>query len=101
MGGKKGEEALFTCRESVVQYLDLMPRHKFFHRAKKIPVTEQELKARSKKRDRKRDERKINRKRKIIKNRTKQTAVTPKKKPKRKRKRRTRKKGARSASTCI
>lgn len=49
--GKNGEEPLFTTRESVVEYLDLMLRHKFFHRAKKIPVTKQELKSRKKKKD--------------------------------------------------
>ncbi|XP_045029096.1 translocation protein SEC62-like [Daphnia magna] len=47
--GTNKEEPLFTTRESVVQYLDLLLRKKFFHRARKIPVSEQELKARSKK----------------------------------------------------
>lgn len=32
-----------------------MLRHKFFHRAKKIPVSEQELKARSKRKEKKKD----------------------------------------------
>jgi len=54
--GKKGEEPLFTTRESVVEYLNLLLLHKFFHRAKKIAVTEEELKARSKKRDKKKEE---------------------------------------------
>nr|CAG4650460.1 EOG090X0D00 [Sida crystallina] len=52
---KQGEEPLFTTRESVVQYLDLMLRHKFFHRAKKIPVSEHELKARSKRKSKKKE----------------------------------------------
>jgi len=41
---KSGEDPLFTTRESVVAYLDLMLRHKFFHRARKIVVPESELK---------------------------------------------------------
>nr|CAG4645094.1 EOG090X0D00 [Leptodora kindtii] len=53
--GKKGEEPLFTTRESVVLFLDLLLRHRFFHRARKIPVSEQELKARSKRKDKKKD----------------------------------------------
>jgi Skp family chaperone for outer membrane proteins len=32
-----------------------MLRHKFFHRAKKVPVLEEELKAKSKKKERKRE----------------------------------------------
>nr|CAG4648221.1 EOG090X0D00 [Moina brachiata]SVE93248.1 EOG090X0D00 [Moina brachiata] len=54
--GKKGEEPLFTDRESVVLYLDILLRKKFFHRAKKIPVLKEELKARSKKKDKKKEE---------------------------------------------
>nr|SVE90133.1 EOG090X0D00 [Daphnia sinensis] len=53
--GKNKEEPLFTTRESVVQYLDLLLRKKFFHRARKIPVSEQELKARSKKKEKKKE----------------------------------------------
>nr|CAG4643481.1 EOG090X0D00 [Ilyocryptus agilis] len=54
---KKDEElALFHSREAIVVYLDLLLRKKFFHRAKKIPVSEQELKARSaKKKEKKKD----------------------------------------------
>jgi len=52
---KQGEEPLFTTRDSVVQYLDLMLRHKFFHRAKKIPVSDHELKARAKRKEKKKD----------------------------------------------
>nr|CAG4642780.1 EOG090X0D00 [Evadne anonyx] len=54
--GKKGEEPLFTTRESVVEYLNILLLHKFFHRAKKIAVTAEELKARSKKRNKKKEE---------------------------------------------
>ncbi|XP_047110693.1 translocation protein SEC62 [Schistocerca piceifrons] len=48
---KEGEEAFFSSRIDVVEFLDRMLRHKFFHRAKKIPVSEQELKAKLKKKD--------------------------------------------------
>ncbi|EEC09952.1 translocation protein SEC62, putative [Ixodes scapularis] len=37
--GKPKYEQLFTTRESVVDYMDLLLQHKFFHRAKKIIVT--------------------------------------------------------------
>ncbi|XP_044584445.1 translocation protein SEC62 [Cotesia glomerata] len=37
------KETLFETREQVVEYLDYMLAHKFFHRAKKIVVTEEEL----------------------------------------------------------
>nr|SVE70670.1 EOG090X0D00 [Daphnia similis] len=53
--GKNKEEPLFISRESVVQYLDVLLRKKFFHRARKIPVSEQELKARSKKKEKKKE----------------------------------------------
>nr|CAG4642018.1 EOG090X0D00 [Eurycercus lamellatus] len=53
--GKNGEDPIFTTRESIVVYLDLLLRKKFFHRAKKIPVSEQELKARSKKKEKKKE----------------------------------------------
>ncbi|KDR12434.1 translocation protein SEC62 [Zootermopsis nevadensis] len=54
---KEGDESLFASRADVVEFLDRMLRHKFFHRAKKVPVSEQELKAKSKKKekDRKRE----------------------------------------------
>nr|CAG4644280.1 EOG090X0D00 [Lepidurus arcticus] len=48
-------EPLFTTREEIVEYLDLMLRHKFFHRARKIPVSEKELLLRAKKKDKKKD----------------------------------------------
>lgn len=54
---KEGDEAFFSSRTDVVAVLDRMLRHKFFHRAKKVPVSEQELKAKLKKKekDRKRE----------------------------------------------
>lgn len=44
-----GDNALFANREEVVDYLQLMLEHKFFHRARKIPVSEAELKGKGKK----------------------------------------------------
>ena len=44
----KGDNALFKNRENVVDFLHLMLVHKFFHRARKVPVSEQELKGRKK-----------------------------------------------------
>uniref|UniRef100_A0A023GL27 Translocation protein SEC62 n=1 Tax=Amblyomma triste TaxID=251400 RepID=A0A023GL27_AMBTT len=37
--GKPKVEQLFTTRESVVEFMDTLLQHKFFHRAKKIIVT--------------------------------------------------------------
>lgn len=34
---------VFESREQVSQFLDVMLRHKFFHRAKKVVITEEEL----------------------------------------------------------
>nr|CAG4652145.1 EOG090X0D00 [Triops cancriformis] len=48
-------EPLFTAREDIAEYLDLMLRHKFFHRARKIPVSEKELQLRAKKKEKKKD----------------------------------------------
>lgn len=39
----QGENALFTTRDEAIQFLDSMLVHKFFHRAKKVPVSEAEL----------------------------------------------------------
>lgn len=36
-------KTLFETRQQVVDFLDLMLRHKFFHRAKKVVITEDEL----------------------------------------------------------
>lgn len=39
----QGDNALFVTRDDAIQYLDSMLVHKFFHRAKKVPVSEAEL----------------------------------------------------------
>ncbi|KAF5292719.1 hypothetical protein FQR65_LT11187 [Abscondita terminalis] len=44
----KGTEPFFKTRESIVDYLHDMLEHKFFHRARKVPVSDQELKAKKK-----------------------------------------------------
>lgn len=44
----QGDNCIFPTRQSAVDYLDMMLTHKFFHRAKKVPVSEQELKGRTK-----------------------------------------------------
>ncbi|KAK9888338.1 hypothetical protein WA026_000593 [Henosepilachna vigintioctopunctata] len=44
----QGDDPFFKSREDIVDYLHLMLEHKFFHRARKVPVSEQELKARKK-----------------------------------------------------
>nr|CAI5870269.1 unnamed protein product [Callosobruchus analis] len=41
-----GVAGLFATREDVCDYLHVMLTHKFFHRARKVPVDENELKAR-------------------------------------------------------
>ncbi|XP_028176428.1 translocation protein SEC62 isoform X2 [Ostrinia furnacalis] len=46
-----GKNPVFTTRHDVTDYLHQMLLHKLFHRAKKVPVTEQELKGKSKKKD--------------------------------------------------
>lgn len=51
----QGENCLFPTREIAIQFLDSMLVHKFFHRAKKVPVTEAELK-RGKKPEKKTDD---------------------------------------------
>ncbi|CRL00802.1 CLUMA_CG014053, isoform A [Clunio marinus] len=51
----EGENCLFQNRQSAIDYLDLMLTHKFFHRAKKVPVSEHELKGRSKERTKDQD----------------------------------------------
>ncbi|KAL3273729.1 hypothetical protein HHI36_015158 [Cryptolaemus montrouzieri] len=50
----QGEEPFFKSREDIVDYLHVMLEHKFYHRARKVPVSEQELKA--KKKEKKKDE---------------------------------------------
>lgn len=49
----KGESPLFTTRQEIVDYLHLMLEHKLYHRARKVPVSEQELKG--KKKEKKKD----------------------------------------------
>lgn len=39
----QGEQCLFPTREIAIEFLDTMLAHKFFHRAKKVPVSEAEL----------------------------------------------------------
>uniref|UniRef100_A0A6M2DKK8 Translocation protein SEC62 n=1 Tax=Xenopsylla cheopis TaxID=163159 RepID=A0A6M2DKK8_XENCH len=43
-----GPDALLPTREFAVEFMNTMLRHKFFHRAVKVPVSEQELKNRKK-----------------------------------------------------
>ncbi|KRT82303.1 hypothetical protein AMK59_4026, partial [Oryctes borbonicus] len=44
----QGDDALFKTRVDVVNFLNTMLIHKFFHRARKVPVSEQELKLKRK-----------------------------------------------------
>nr|XP_037868298.1 translocation protein SEC62 isoform X1 [Bombyx mori] len=46
-----GKNPAFTTRIEVTHYLHRMLLHKLFHRAKKVPVSEQELKGKSKKKE--------------------------------------------------
>ncbi|XP_026734376.1 translocation protein SEC62 [Trichoplusia ni] len=46
-----GKNPIFTTRLEVTDYLHKMLLHKLFHRAKKVPVSEQELKGKSKKKE--------------------------------------------------
>lgn len=39
---KKSDDALFTSRESVMDFMDTLIRHKFFHRAKKVIVIKEQ-----------------------------------------------------------
>ena len=41
----EGADALFATREKCIEFLDIMLEHKFFHRAKKVPVVLEEVKA--------------------------------------------------------
>ncbi|XP_053692955.1 translocation protein SEC62 [Sabethes cyaneus] len=45
----QGENCLFPHRQAVIDFMDGMLHHKFFHRAKKVTVSEQELRGKSKK----------------------------------------------------
>ncbi|GAB0089423.1 Translocation protein SEC62 [Sergentomyia squamirostris] len=44
----KGNTPLFPSRETAIELLDSMLVHKFFHRAKKLPVSDEELRGRKK-----------------------------------------------------
>ncbi|XP_076320232.1 uncharacterized protein LOC143230480 isoform X3 [Tachypleus tridentatus] len=48
--GKNKTEILFTTRDSVADYMDMMLRHKFFHRARKI-IIQKESKKRTKEKE--------------------------------------------------
>lgn len=45
----QGDSCLFAHRQAAIDFLDGMLTHKVFHRAKKVPVSEQELKGRTSK----------------------------------------------------
>lgn len=45
----QGDNCLFPHRQAVIDFLDEMLHHKFFHRARKVPVSEQELRGKNKK----------------------------------------------------
>lgn len=47
----QGDNCMFPHRQAVLDFMDEMLHHKFFHRAKKVPVSEQELRGKSKKSD--------------------------------------------------
>lgn len=51
----EGDDCLFAARQNAVDFLDVMLTHKFFHRAKKVPVSDLELKGRSKNKDEDKD----------------------------------------------
>ncbi|XP_023310616.1 translocation protein SEC62 [Anoplophora glabripennis] len=44
----KRDEPLFKTRDEIVDYLHVMLEHKFYHRARKVPVSESELKSKKK-----------------------------------------------------
>ncbi|XP_056641475.1 translocation protein SEC62 [Diorhabda sublineata] len=50
------EDPLFKTRENISDYLHVMLTHKFFHRARKVPVDEQELKGKKGKKKEKKEE---------------------------------------------
>ncbi|XP_053677296.1 translocation protein SEC62 [Anopheles nili] len=45
----QGDNCLFPHRQAVIDFMDEMLYHKFFHRARKVPVSEQELRGKSSK----------------------------------------------------
>ncbi|XP_046811878.1 translocation protein SEC62, partial [Lucilia cuprina] len=53
----EGDGALFTTREQAVDFLDLMLEHKFFHRAKKVPISIDDMRGvKTSKKEEKKDE---------------------------------------------
>jgi len=63
-----GEEALFTDRPSCVDFLNRLLEHKFFHRAKKIAITDKDLKPKELKKKREKEEREKARRKKRAEN---------------------------------
>lgn len=61
----QGDDALFKTREDVVDYLHIMLEHKFYHRARKVPVSESELKSKKKEKKNDEDKEKIKEKEKV------------------------------------
>lgn len=63
----QGDNCLFPTREIAIDFLDRMLTHKFFHRARKVPVTEAELRRGKKQADKEKsdDERKDVKKRSV------------------------------------
>lgn len=64
----EGDQCLFPTREIAIEFLDTMLAHKFYHRAKKVPVSEAELRKGGKKntdRDRSDEEKKDVKKRQV------------------------------------
>ncbi|XP_071525875.1 translocation protein SEC62 isoform X2 [Panulirus ornatus] len=55
-----GKDILFTDRQSVVDFCNKLLKHKFFHRAKKIPITDKDLKPKDlkKKKEKEKEEKK-------------------------------------------
>lgn len=54
----QGNDAIFKSRTDVIHFLHTMLEHKFFHRARKVPVSEQELKSKRKDKKPSEDEKK-------------------------------------------
>ena len=50
---KNEDDARFRCREDAVEFMDLMLKHKMFHRAKKITVPDKKKKGKDNKKDKK------------------------------------------------
>ncbi|XP_042876447.1 translocation protein SEC62-like isoform X3 [Penaeus japonicus] len=61
-----GKEILFTDRESVVEYCNKLLKHKFFHRARKIPITDKDLKPKDLKRKKEKEKEEKEKKKKEV-----------------------------------